>query len=752
MSAPRPSQLDYGQTLQGAFDEATGSFRVNAQLTSTIIPPPGLEVSISSLDDSILVVGTEDATTTGVQHVLKVNADGSIDVNATVTLAPNSSVNLSQVGGVTTAVNNGTANNGTLRVTIASDSSPLTITGTISVNPITFASPQHVIVDSGTIIANIGTTGGLALDSSLSTINTTLGSPFQAGGSIGNTTFASTQSGTWNINNITGTISLPTGASTSSLQSTGNTSLASILSNQTNGTQQTQVTNFPATVAVTQSTSPWVVSGTVTSNIGTTGGLALDTTVSGLLTNTQLRATPIAVSGSISFISPQHIILDSGTVTANAGTGTFLVDGSAHTQPVSGTITANIGTTGGLALDTTVSGLLTNTQLRASPVPVSGTIIANQGTSPWVVSGSITTSPNVNVHDGSGVSIGSTGSSLNVDVTNTVPVSQSGSWSVTANIGITGGLALDSSLSTINTTLGTLLTNTQLRASPVPISGTIAVSNFPADADALAQGSATSGQLGALIMGAVTTSAPSYTTAQTSPLSLTLAGLLRVDGSGVTQPISGTITANIGTTGGLALDSSLTTINTTLGGLLTNTQLRASPVPISGTVAVSNFPAYDTNYGTVGANTLRTASEIGNATGAANFGAGATGAQTLRVSANISDGAGTALTSTLFNSKQSLDVRPNTGFATGSNTRPAVTNASSTILASNVNRLFAYISNNSGSTIFLKFGVAAVINQGILLPNLAIYEINADNLWTGSIQAIKNGASSVNIDVFEGTI
>lgn len=33
----------------------------------------------------------------------------------------------------------------------------------------------------------------------------------------------------------------------------------------------------------------------------------------------------------------------SGTVTANAGTGTFTTDGSAHTQPVSGTVTANAG-------------------------------------------------------------------------------------------------------------------------------------------------------------------------------------------------------------------------------------------------------------------------------------------------------------------------------------------------------------------------------------------------------------------------
>lgn len=39
----------------------------------------------------------------------------------------------------------------------------------------------------------------------------------------------------------------------------------------------------------------------------------------------------------------------------------------------------------------------------------------------------------------------------------------------------------------------------------------------------------------------------------------------------------------------------------------------------------------DTNYGPVGDDTLRTAAQIGNATGAADFNAGATGAQTLRV-------------------------------------------------------------------------------------------------------------------------
>jgi hypothetical protein len=86
-----------------------------------------------------------------------------------------------------------------------------------------------------------------------------------------------------------------------------------------------------------------------------------------------------------------------------------------------------------------------------------------------------------------------------------LPVAQQGTWTVTvsgtstisgtvtANIGTTGGLALDTSVSGI----------------------------------LVAQGSTTSGEKGPLIQGAVTTSAPSYTTAQSNPLSLDTAGNLR---------------------------------------------------------------------------------------------------------------------------------------------------------------------------------------------------------------------------------
>lgn len=83
---------------------------------------------------------------------------------------------------------------------------------------------------SGTLSAKLRLT-----TTQLGTINTTLGSPFQAGGSIGNTTFAVTNAGTFavqlsgatnNINNIAGTISLPTGASSAANQATNGATTA----------------------------------------------------------------------------------------------------------------------------------------------------------------------------------------------------------------------------------------------------------------------------------------------------------------------------------------------------------------------------------------------------------------------------------------------------------------------------------------------------------------------------------------------
>jgi hypothetical protein len=99
---------------------------------------------------------------------------------------------------------------------------------------------------------------------------TALGTPFQAGGSIGNTSFGATQSGTWNINNVSGTVSLPTGASTSANQ----------------------------TSQITQETAINTVTGTTTDAATTAGGTGTNAAKLRLIT-TQLDNINTNVQGAI---------------------------------------------------------------------------------------------------------------------------------------------------------------------------------------------------------------------------------------------------------------------------------------------------------------------------------------------------------------------------------------------------------------------------------------------------------------------
>jgi hypothetical protein len=122
---------------------------------------------------------------------------------------------------------------------------------------------------------------GAALDTSVQQVKTALGSPFQAGGSISNTTFASTQSGQWNITNISGTISLPTGAATSALQPALNG----------DGGALAHITNLPATQAISAASLP-LPSGAATSALQTTGNTSLASIVTAL-------GSPLQAGGSI---------------------------------------------------------------------------------------------------------------------------------------------------------------------------------------------------------------------------------------------------------------------------------------------------------------------------------------------------------------------------------------------------------------------------------------------------------------------
>lgn len=73
-------------------------------------------------------------------------------------------------------------------------------------------------------------TSATPLRSNLESAEQALRAGSGGGGSVtqGTSPWVVSQSGTWNLNNITGTISLPTGAATSALQSTANTTLSTI--------------------------------------------------------------------------------------------------------------------------------------------------------------------------------------------------------------------------------------------------------------------------------------------------------------------------------------------------------------------------------------------------------------------------------------------------------------------------------------------------------------------------------------------
>ena len=247
------------------------------------------------------------------------------------------------------------------------------------------------------------------------------------------------------------------------------------------------VASFVSTGSVTQGTAIFEVS----DDGGTTWW-----PIAGLQTGNSAQATStVLTGGSVSFefatgaynlfrVRLNPVITGSGSVAIRLSAEAFpfttalAVAGTVSVVTVAGNNTVRMQDGSGNAITSTSSALDVNIKSASITQPVSltsttitGTVAVTQSTSPWVVSGT-----------------------------------------VTANIGTTGGLALDTSVNGI----------------------------------LVAQGSTTSGEKGPLVQGAVTTAAPAYTTAQTSPLSLTLAGALRVDGSGVTQPVSGTVTANQG--------------------------------------------------------------------------------------------------------------------------------------------------------------------------------------------------------------
>ena len=155
--------------------------------------------------------------------------------------------------------------------------------------------------------------------------------------------------------------------------------------------------------------------------------------------------------------------------------------------------------------------------------------------------------------EASGTALTATGSSLNVNITGGSSGNGAASATGSAVPSQAGYTGFNSGGNLVGVSSSNPLPVTAVQSGTWNIGTITSVTNTvtTSDTHAYTQGSTTSGQSGFLHLGAVTTSSPSYTTAQSSPLSLTTAGALRVDASATTQPISGTVTASQGTAANL---------------------------------------------------------------------------------------------------------------------------------------------------------------------------------------------------------
>lgn len=314
---------------------------------------------------------------------------------------------------------------------------------------------QCWVVDaSGRLTVNLATGSTIAVtQATAASLNATV---------VNGGTFAVQLSGaTNNINNIAGTISLPTLASTSTKQS--------------DGSQKTQIVDGSGNVIASTSNNLNVQcancsgSGVSAADAATfTAGTSLFAPVGGQFTSGGATACVTGHECTAGMTAARAIFTDMASI---AGTATLTGNGTAGAGAQRVTI----------ASDNTAFSV--NATLQASASTAIGKVDPNTPAT-WGL-----------------VAVGGAAAPTN---------------------GLVGGAVYNSSPITV--------TNTQAAALQADVNGYLKVN--VQSAVGLAQGSTTSGQTGSMVMAAVTTANPSYTTAQTSPLSLDLNGGLRVGGEG----------------------------------------------------------------------------------------------------------------------------------------------------------------------------------------------------------------------------
>lgn len=254
-----------------------------------------------------------------------------------------------------------------------------------------------------------------------------------------------------------------------------------------------------------------------------------------------LIVSPLASSSTVTVVQPTgtnlHAVIDSSALPTGASTSALQTSGNASLSTIA-TNTTGVSTA---ALQTSGNSSLT------SIATSTGTLATNSATLGQKASAG--SAPVVIASDQSAIPVTGAFFQATQPVSGTVTVTQA----TAANLNAT-------------------------------VTGTVTVAN-----NTYAQASTTSGQLGQLIQGAVTTVAPTYTTATTNPLSLTTAGAIRIDGSGAVSPLpTGGSTSALQTTGNTSLATIATnTAIKTNNGTLTNSSATTSATPSTSTTLVA---------------------------------------------------------------------------------------------------------------------------------------------------------------------
>lgn len=415
------------------------------------------------------------------------------------------------------------------------------------------------------------------------------------------------------------------------------------------------------TVTVIQGTTPWVTSRTWTLDSSTDSVSAVQSGTWNINNITGTVSLPVgaATEATLSLINGK---IPSGlTVT----TGRLLVDGSGVVQPVSGTVTALQGTSPWVTSRTwtLTSGTDSIASVQSGAWTTGRTWTLSSGTDSVTVAGTITANSNITQFGGNNVVTGTGASGLGIPritVSNdsNILATQSGVWNInniTGTVSLPTGAATEATLSTLNGKVPSGLTVTSTR--------------------------------------------------------------LLIDGSGVIQPVSGTVTANQGTS------PWVTSRTWTLA---------------SGTDSVSSVQS--------GAWTTGRTWTL--ASGTDSIAAVQSGTWSTR----LQDGSGNLITSQASGAQRALDVGIDVAGVqvdprqaspgTLTNRSGTATTTASTLMAANTARKYIFIQNTSGGTIWFNFTATAVTTPpSIRLQNGEQFVMEGTFISTEAISVIAASGS-----------